>query len=88
MSDQLFRPSLRLHLYGRPLHPELFDLRKTARIDGGAYAATLRILDIGHYIEWEYEALTLVQLVVPTDVPLPQKRRLLSCTADHDRREI
>lgn len=66
------------HLYGRALHPELFEMRATRTIDRGGYAATISITTAGHLITWRKDGLTLSEVAAAASHPLPQKRRLLS----------
>src|SRR3954462_4320863 len=64
-------------LYGRPLHPELFDIlavRKFARED---YAARVWITRTGHVLTWE-NADVLITEVADADQSLALSRRLLS----------
>ena len=46
-------------LYGRSLHPELFEIRATRSIDRGGYAATIAITTAGHLVTWRKDGLTL-----------------------------
>jgi hypothetical protein len=65
-------------LYGRVLHPELFEIRSRRVIDRGHYTATLEITTAGHLLTWRREGLTLAEVATSATQPLPQKRRLLS----------
>ena len=65
-------------LYGRVLHPELFEICATRTIDRGAYAATVAITGSGHVVSWHHEGLTLTEVATAASEPLPLKRRLLS----------
>ena len=40
-------------LYGRPLHPELFDILAVRKIRREDYDLTVRITRTGHVISWE-----------------------------------
>jgi hypothetical protein len=81
MSVQLLRPrvsDLVFQLYGRPLHPEFFDIlavRKVARED---FELTVRITRTGHVITWEHGEVFLTEVATAADQPLPERRRLLS----------
>jgi hypothetical protein len=66
------------HLYGRALHPELFEIRATRSIDRGGYAALIAITTAGHLVTWRKDGLTLTEIATSGAQPLPQKRRLLS----------
>jgi len=65
-------------LYGRVLHPELFEVCATRSIDRGGYSATVSITDAGHLVTWRKDGLTLTEVATSLAQPLPQKRRLLS----------
>jgi hypothetical protein len=65
-------------LYGRALHPELFDICATRSIDRGGYAASISITDSGHLVTWRRDGLTLTEVATSQRQPLPQRRRLLA----------
>jgi hypothetical protein len=65
-------------LYGRGLHPELFEICSTRSIDRGGYTATVAITTAGHLVSWRKDGLTLTEIATSMSQPLPQKRRLLS----------
>lgn len=64
-------------LYGRPLHPELFQTFATRTVSRGDYEATVAITSAGHLVTWRYRGLTLTEVACSATHPLPQKRRLL-----------
>ncbi|MCA9239757.1 MAG: DUF2617 family protein [Planctomycetales bacterium] len=65
-------------LYGRAIHPELFQTCRTHTIKRGEYEATLQITNEGHAICWRFGGLTLTEVAASAQNPLPQKRRLMS----------
>lgn len=65
-------------LYGRSLHPELFEIHTSRSISRGDYQATIDITSAGHVVTWRYLGLTLTEVAASAQHPLPQKRRLLS----------
>src|SRR3954451_765059 len=65
-------------LYGRPLHPELFDILAWRKIQREDYELTVRITRTGHVISWENRDVHLTEVAAASDQPLPEKRRLLS----------
>ncbi len=69
--DLIFR------LYGRALHPELFDIVAVRKIRRENYTATLRITRTGHVITWEDADTILTEVVTDDDELLPRSRRLL-----------
>lgn len=80
MSVQLFRPRLSdlvFQLYGRPLHPEFFDILAERRIRRDDYELTVRITRTGHVISWENRDVHLTE-VTAADQPLPESRRFMS----------
>ena len=81
MGVPLVRPpvsDLIFQLYGRPLHPELFDILATRRVKHEDYEVMVRITRTGHVISWENEDVHLTEVTAAADQPLPEKRRLLS----------
>lgn len=69
---------LAFQLYGRALHPELFEIYKTRTIERNGYQANLHITSAGHVVAWRYGGLTLTEVAASAQHPLPQRRRLLS----------
>ena len=65
-------------LYGRPLHPELFQVYETRTIERGDYTAKIDITSAGHVVTWRYAGLTLTEVAAAAHHPLPKMRRLLS----------
>jgi hypothetical protein len=69
---------LAFQLYGRPLHPELFEVFETCTIERGGYLAKIDITSAGHVVTWRYAGLTLTEVAASAHQPLPKMRRLLS----------
>ncbi|MGD9720614.1 MAG: DUF2617 family protein [Pirellulales bacterium] len=65
-------------LYGRALHPELFEVYSSRTVKRGGYEVTVDITTAGHVVTWRYEGLTLTEVAASAHHPLPQKRRLVS----------
>ncbi len=65
-------------LYGRALHPELFEVYSTQTVARGGYSATVSITSAGHIVAWRYQGLTLTEVAAAANHPLPERRRLLS----------
>ena len=75
------RPKIReltFRVYGRALHPELFEVTDSRTVRRGGYEAKIDITTCGHVITWKYEGITLTEVATSANHPLPQKRRLLS----------
>ena len=67
-----------LNLYGRPLHPELFDILGTRKVQREDYELTVRITRTGHVISFENADVHLTEVTAAADQELPHKRRLLA----------
>ncbi len=65
-------------VYGRALHPELFEFQQTRVIERGGYQAKVQITSAGHLVTWRYDGVTLTEVATAAHHPLPQRRRLLS----------
>ncbi len=65
-------------LYGRSLHPELFDIHQSRTVERGGYKATVQITSAGHLVTWQYRGLVLTEVAAASHHPLPQRRRLMS----------
>lgn len=79
MSTFLVRPpvaDLVFQLYGRPLHPELFDILAARRFQVDNYDLRVWITRTGHVLTWEDEDVLLTE-VADADQPFSDKRRLL-----------
>ena len=68
---------LQFQLYGRVLHPELFDVHLSRTVERGGYSATIDITSAGHVVTWRYGGLTLTEVAAASNHPLPEQRRLL-----------
>lgn len=69
---------LTFQLFGRPLHPELFEVVETCTIEQERYAVKIDITDAGHVITWRYAGITLTEVAASAHQPLPKMRRLIS----------
>jgi hypothetical protein len=69
---------LSFQLFGRALHPELFEVHKSRTVERGEFKARLEITTAGHVITWRYRGLTLTEVAASAQHPLPERRRLLS----------
>lgn len=72
-------------LYGRSLHPELFDICQSRTIKRGGYEATIQITSAGHLVTWQYEGMILTEVATAAHHPLPERRRLMSYRLKGDR---
>src|SRR5262245_29363774 len=81
MGVHFLRPrvgDLVFQLYGRPLHPELFDILAVRKVQREDYELSVRITRTGHVITWANRDVCLSEVAAAADQPLPEKRRLLS----------
>jgi hypothetical protein len=76
---------LAFQLFGRSLHPELFEVHKSREIERGGYSAKIQITSTGHLVTWRYQGLTLTEVAASAQHPLPQRRRLMSNKLKGDR---
>jgi hypothetical protein len=65
-------------LYGRSLHPELFEMHAQRLIERADYQASVAITSAGHLVTWRKAGITLTEVAASGTQPLPHKRRLLS----------
>ena len=65
-------------LYGRSLHPELFEVFQTREIERGSYLARIQITSAGHLVTWQHQGIILTEVAAAANHPLPEKRRLMS----------
>jgi hypothetical protein len=75
----LIRPKvadLVFHLYGKPLHPELFDTLAQRQMRRQDYEVTVRITRTGHVITWQNSKVLLTE-IADIDQNLPPSHRLL-----------
>ena len=79
MGVDFLRPpvcDLVFQLYGRPLHPELFDILAQRKVRREDYGLTVWITRTGHVISWENADVHLTEVAAAGDEPLPERRRL------------
>lgn len=80
MGVDFLRPAvgnLVFQLYGRPLHPELFDILAVRKIQREDYELTVRITRTGHVVSWENANVHLTEVTAAAEQELPERRRLL-----------
>ena len=65
-------------LYGRALHPELFEVHASQTVVRDEYQAKIDITSAGHVVTWRRAGLTLTEVATAAHHPLPQRRRLMS----------
>lgn len=79
MGIALTRPPVRdlvFQVYGRPLHPELFEILAARKVRREDYEVTVRLTRSGHVITWENANVCLTEVAAAGGEPLPEGRRL------------
>jgi hypothetical protein len=79
---------LKFQLYGRSLHPELFDTFQSRTIQRGGYEAKIDITSAGHVVTWRYGGVTLTEVAAAANHPLPEGRRIMDCRLQGKRRDL
>ncbi len=69
---------LTFQLLGRSVHPELFQIYKTHRIERENYSARIDITADGHVIGWSSQGTTLTEIASSTHQLVPQGRRVFA----------
>lgn len=69
---------LAFNLLGRSLHPELYVIHKSRRIERSGYEAKLDITNSGHVITWNGGGQILTEVCASARQPLPTRRQLIS----------
>lgn len=80
MGVLFYRPAvsdLTFQVYGRPLHPELFDILAERVIDRPDFQLRVQITTTGHVISWENKDVHLTEVTAVRRQELPTRRRLL-----------
>src|SRR3954451_9977993 len=80
MNSILTRPrvaELVFQVYGRPLHPELFDILAQRKVRHEDYEVTVRITRTGHVVSWENRDVLLTE-IADVDQQFSNRRRLVS----------
>ncbi|OYP34416.1 DUF2617 family protein [Rhodopirellula sp. MGV] len=71
---------LSFHVFSRSLHPELYTVHRTRRIERTAYQAQISITNCGHVITWNRAGdgpVTICEVATGAHQPLPTKRCLI-----------
>ena len=76
---------LTFQLFGRSLHPELFEVYAQRTIERDRYRLRYQITNVGHVISCDFDGLVLSEVAAALYQPLPQQRRLMSHDIAHQR---
>ena len=74
MSTVATRPpasTMSVHLFRRPLHPELFDTLARREVRREDYVLTVRITPAGHVLTWQTPDTYLTEITAARGQPLP-----------------
>jgi hypothetical protein len=69
---------LAFRVFSRGLHPELYTVHQTRRVDRSHYEARIDITNSGHVVTWTSGGVTLCEVVASACQPLPNKRCVMS----------
>ena len=69
---------LTFHLFGRSVHPELFDACASRVVERSNYRIQINITSVGHLISFLREGLIVTEVCASPHQPLPQQHRLFS----------
>jgi hypothetical protein len=75
MGVPLLRPRIAdvvFRLYGRPLHPELFDVLACRTVERDGYTLAVRLTRTGHLLGWTDGRVHLTELTATADMELPE----------------
>ena len=81
MATPFVRPriaELVFRLYGRPLHPELFDVLACRTVKRDGYVLSVRLTRTGHILGWSDGRVHLEEVTATAEMELPEKGRLLA----------
>jgi hypothetical protein len=81
MSVSSLRPPVRdlvFRLYGRPLHPELFEILACRKVQREDYTLSVWITRTGHVISFSDRDVRLTEVTAAADQTLPERRCLLN----------
>jgi hypothetical protein len=67
---------LDFRVFGRPLHPELFEIFATRTIVRQEYQLRVDITSSGHLFTWQRDGLTICEVAASHHQPLPEHRLL------------
>ena len=65
-------------MFSRSLHPELYTIHKSRRVERGDYEAQIDITNCGHVITWKAAGMIICEVATSAHQPLPKRRCLLS----------
>ena len=78
---------LAFQVFSRSLHPELYTIHKSRRIERSHYEAQVDITNCGHVITWNGSGVTICEVATSAHQPLPKRRCLLAKSLKGSRTE-
>ena len=78
---------LAFQVFSRSLHPELYTIHRSRRIERSNYEAQVDITSCGHVITWNALGTTVCEVATSAHQPLPKRRCLLSKSLKGSRTE-
>ena len=78
LAQKQFLKSLRLNLFSRSLHPELFEIRDSLVIDNGNFEAVIWLTRCAHVVGFYTKSSALSEAIADDSVPLPSRKNILS----------
>jgi len=78
---------LAFQVFSRSLHPELYTIHKSRRIERSHYEAQVDITNCGHVITWNAAGVTICEVATSAHQPLPKRRCLLAKSLKGSRTE-
>jgi hypothetical protein len=69
--------SLAFHVFGRSVHPELFQIHRTRFIERTNYKARIDLTSDGHIVQFNNHKVTTTEIASTINQKLPQRRRIL-----------
>jgi hypothetical protein len=76
-----------LHLFGRSIHPELFECCAARVLEREQYTLDYRITTCGHLLTFRHQHWTLTEVCAGLRHELPQQRRMVSQAIESQHRE-
>ena len=64
-------------LFGRSLHPELFEFVSSYQVRRDTYQATVHLTECGHVISWQHDDTCFCEVTSSQKQPLPRNQRLI-----------
>lgn len=74
-------------LFGRPIHPELFNACATRTIERENYSLDLTITGDGHFFVFRHGSLVLSEVSAGAQHPLPERRQLFKHAIESPRKD-